>query len=101
MFKTLYSKLALVLTGLFCLVGIAFAVITIFSTDMYQQEVNQKLNKDLAQYIVDERNLIKNNRVNDKALKELFHMLMGINPSVEIYLLEALIRGAVHLDRST
>ena len=88
MFKTLYSKLALVLTGLFCLVGIAFAVITIFSTDMYQQEVNQKLNSNLAQYIVNERNLIVNNSVNEEALKDLFHMLMVINPSVEIYLLD-------------
>ena len=88
MFKTLYSKLALVLTGLFFLVGIAFAVITIFSTDMYQQEVNQKLNSNLAQYIVNERNLIENNRVNEAALKDLFHTLMVINPSVEIYLLD-------------
>ena len=88
MFKTLYSKLALVLTGLFCLVGIAFAIITIFSTDMYQQEVNQKLNRNLARYIVEERNLIQDNRVNQEALKDLFHMLMVINPSVEIYLLD-------------
>lgn len=88
MFKTLYSRLALVLTGLFFLVGIAFAVITIFSTDMYQKEVNQKLNKDLAQYIVNERNIIQNGKVNDEALKDLFHMLMVINPSVEIYLLD-------------
>ena len=88
MFKTLYSKLALVLTGLFCIVGIAFAIVTIFSTDMYQQEVNQQLNSNLAQYIVDERNLIEDGRVNEDALKELFHMLMVINPSVEIYLLD-------------
>lgn len=88
MFKTLYSKLALVLTGLFSLVGIAFAVITIFSADMYQQEVNQKLNKNLARYIVNERNLIVDNRVNEEALKDLFHTLMVINPSVEIYLLD-------------
>ncbi len=88
MFKTLYSKLALVLTGLFFIVGVAFAVITIFSTDMYQQEVNQKLNSNLAQDIVNGRNLIENNRVNEEALKDLFHMLMVINPSIEIYLLD-------------
>ena len=88
MFKTLYSKLALVLTGLFCLVGVAFAIITIFSADMYQQEVNQKLNSNLAQYIVNEKDLIKNKRINQDALKDLFHMLMVINPSIEIYLLD-------------
>ena len=88
MFNTLYSKLALVLTGLFCLVGIVFAVVTIFSTDMYQQEVNQKLNSNIAQYIVNERELINKSTVNEAALKELFHMLMVINPSIEIYLLD-------------
>jgi two-component system OmpR family sensor kinase len=88
MFKTLYSKLAIVLTGLFCIVGLIFVAITIFSTDMYQQEVNQKLNDNLAQHIVNEKLLIQNNRVNEDALKNIFHMLMVINPSIEIYLLD-------------
>ena len=64
MFKSLYSKLAAVLTGLFCLVGLAIIVVTIFSTDMYQQEVNQRLNNKLADHIVAERLLMQNNRVN-------------------------------------
>ena len=42
MFRSLYSKLAAVLTILFCLVGLAIIVETMFSTDMYQQEVNQQ-----------------------------------------------------------
>lgn len=88
MFRTLYSKLAFVLTGLFCLVGLSFAAVTVFSTDMYRQEVNQKLNRNLAQHIVNEKLLIKENQVNEEALKEIFHMLMVINPSIEIYLLD-------------
>ena len=88
MFKSLYSKLAAVLTGLFCLVGLAIIVVTIFSTDMYQQEVNQRLNNKLADHIVAERLLMQNNRVNQEALEDIFHMLMVINPSIEIYLLD-------------
>ena len=87
MFTSLYSKLAAVLTGLFFLVGLAIIVVTIFSTDMYQQEVNQRLNRQLAEHIVTTKLLMQDNRVNQEALEEIFHMLMVINPSIEIYLL--------------
>jgi two-component system OmpR family sensor kinase len=88
MFRSLYSKLAAVLTGLFCLVGLAIIVVTMFSADMYQQEVNQRLNSQLADHIVAERLLMRENRVNQEALEDIFHMLMVINPSIEIYLLD-------------
>jgi two-component system OmpR family sensor kinase len=88
MFSSLYSKLAVVLAGLFFVVGLSFVAVTVFSTEMYQQEVNQKLNSKLAEQIVSERLLMKDNRVNHQALEELFHMLMVINPSIEIYLLD-------------
>jgi two-component system OmpR family sensor kinase len=88
-FRSLYSKLAAVLTGLFCLVGLAFVAVTMFSAEMYQQEVIQKLNSQLAQQIVNEKLLMRNRRVNEKALEEVFHMLMVINPSIEIYLLDS------------
>jgi two-component system, OmpR family, sensor kinase len=88
MFKSLYSKLAAVLTVLFLLVGLSFIIVTLFSTEMYQQEVNQKLNSQLADHIVKEKLLMNNQQVNEGALKEIFHMLMVINPSIEIYLLD-------------
>ena len=88
LFNSLYSKLAIVLTGLFCLVGVAFVVVTLFSTEMYQQEVNQKLNSQIAEHIVKEKLLMRDNRINRKALEEVFHMLMVINPSIEIYLID-------------
>ena len=88
MFKSLYSKLAAVLTALFLMVGLVFIILTLFSTEMYQQEVNQKLNSQLADHIVKEKLLMNNQEVNEKALKEIFHMLMVINPSIEIYLLD-------------
>ncbi len=93
MFTSLYSKLAAVLTVLFTLVGLSFLIVTLFSTDMYQQEVNQKLNRNLAEQIVKERLLLHNQEVNQDALKDIFHMLMVINPSIEIYLLD--VRGNI------
>ena len=51
--------------------------------------MHQKLNKTLADHIVSEALLIKDQKINKDALKEIFHMLMVINPSIEIYLLDA------------
>ena len=56
---------------------------------MYQQEVNQRLNRQLAEQIVAEKLLMQENRVNQEALADIFHMLMVINPSIEVYLLES------------
>ncbi len=89
MLRSLYTKLALVLLGLFILTGISFVAISVYSTEKYQQEVNQKLNRKVADLIAAEKLILQDNRINDEALKEIFHMLMVINPSIEIYLLDA------------
>lgn len=88
MFRSLYAKIAAGLAALFLLIGLVFIGITVFSTDMYHQEINQKLNIGLAEQIVKERILMSEGQVNKEALKEIFHMLMVINPSIEIYLLD-------------
>ena len=86
--RSLYSRLAIVLLGLFLVVGITFIIVSIYTTEMYQQEVNQKLNRELARLIVAERLMIKDNRIDREALRDIFHMLMVINPSIEVYLLD-------------
>lgn len=88
MFRSLYSKLAIVLAGLFFILGLLLVGVIVFSAGMYQQEVNQKLNSTLAQQIVAEKLLMEDNRVNQEALEDIFHMLMVINPSIELYLLD-------------
>lgn len=93
MFTTLYGKLATVLIGLFCLIGAGTILLTIYTTKLYFQEVNQKLNQTLAERIVSEKILMQEGQVNETALEEIFHSLMVINPSIEVYLLDA--EGAV------
>ncbi|MDH5778177.1 MAG: sensor histidine kinase, partial [Gammaproteobacteria bacterium] len=88
MFNTLYSKLAASLFGLVVLIGLTFFLLVRYSTEMYQQELNQKLNSSLAEHIVAEEALLKNGKINRAALKEVFHMLMVVNPSIEVYLLD-------------
>lgn len=86
--RSLYSKLAFVLLGLFLVVGSTFVLVSVYSTDLYQQEVNQKLNREIARLIVGEKLIMQDNRINEGALKDIFHMLMVINPSIEVYLLD-------------
>ena len=77
MVKSLYSKLAVTLLGVFCLLGVSVFIATQFASDMYQQEVVQKLNRDLARQIVAQKILMQDHRINEKGLKEIFDMLMG------------------------
>jgi len=85
---SLYSKLSLILLGIFGLVGAVFVVSVTLTADLYQKEVNQKLNSDLAENIAAEYDLLENGTVNQEVLKNLFHNLMVINPSIELYLLD-------------
>jgi two-component system OmpR family sensor kinase len=87
--NSLYTKLSLVLLGLFIVIGIALVAISVVSTEKYQQEVNQKVNRELADLIVAEKIILQDNKINQEALKEIFHMLMVINPSIELYLLDS------------
>lgn len=87
MFHSLYSKLACVILILFALAGTLILAVFFPAVDMYHKEISQKLNRDLAKSIVKENLLVEANKVNEDALKNVFHMMMVINPSIELYLL--------------
>ena len=88
MFKNLYARLAAVLLGLFLLIGLLYILLTLYTTRLYFEEVNQKINRILAQHLVSEKILIKDGRVDEHALENVFHMLMVVNPVIEVYLLD-------------
>ncbi len=88
MFKTLHCQLAAVLLGLFCLIGVLFILLTLYTTRLYFQEVNQTLNRKLAQHLISEKKLMQAGRVNEEPLKHVFHALMVVNPGIEVYLLD-------------
>lgn len=88
MLRTLYSRLALTLFVLLCVVGLALVFLVRDTSALYQQEVAQKLNRSLAAHIVAEQALISDDEVDSEALEHLFHLLMVINPSIELYLLD-------------
>ncbi len=88
MLKNLYARLTAVLFGLFLLVGVLYIVLTLYTTRLYFQEVNQRVNHILAQHLVSEKILMQNGRVDEEALQNVFHMLMVVNPVIEVYLLD-------------
>jgi len=89
MFNSLYTKLVLVLFLLFIAIGGIFLAAAMYTAPMYQQEVSQQLNRDLAMYIVNEHVLIEDGKILQDNLGLLFHKAMIINPSLELYLLDA------------
>ncbi len=88
-FRTLYSRLALTLFVLLCLVGVILIQLIGHSSTLYQQEVSQKLNSKLAEHIAAGHTLVQDRKINRQALDQLFHQLMVINPSIELYLLDS------------
>jgi len=88
-FRTLYARLATVLVLLFITIGVGYTLISGSVVQRYLQELTQHFNRDLAQRLLDDGNLVVDGRLDDKALKSTFSAYMEINPSIEIYLLDA------------
>ena len=84
----LYSKLALATLMLFIALGGVLIVISAKTSEMYSLEITQHLNRDIALHAAEDMPLLVNGEINEKALKELAHHVMFINPIVEVYLLD-------------
>ncbi len=85
---TLYAQLALSLLALLVLLGAALGVVIRVTAGLYQQEVAQRLNRDLAAAIVEQSAPIRDGAVDRASLDDIFHSLMLVNPRIEIYLLD-------------
>ena len=89
MIRTLYGRLALVFAGLTLICGGFTAWLFMDATSRHQQEVLQRLSKDLATHIAGHTDLVKQLKWNRPAVDDLFNMLMVVNPSIEVYLIKA------------
>jgi two-component system OmpR family sensor kinase len=87
MLKSLYGKIALILFVLFLVIGLLNIFQTLMTTKLHIQEVDQRLNRSLAEYLASERDFFKNGRADVPELKRTFENLMHINPNIELYLL--------------
>ncbi len=88
MLRSLYGKLAVTLFIILCLFGLFFIQLLKYASEQYQQEVTQRLNETLADHMIADLNFFDNAKINKSALKKTFHMMMVINPNIEVYLLD-------------
>lgn len=92
-FRSLYSRIALVFAALILLFGGLCGGLDLVAAKNHQQEIIQRLSRGLAGHIAGHWPLTKQGRLDQQAVSELFHMLMIVNPSIELYLLDT--KGAI------
>ncbi|MBN3816432.1 two-component sensor histidine kinase, partial [Paraburkholderia sp. Se-20369] len=85
---TLTQRLSLVFSVLLLACSGASAWLQIRANDMREMEVVQGLSRDLAAHIAHITPLMDANGLRPDAVRTLFGQLMGVNPSVEVYLLD-------------
>jgi signal transduction histidine kinase len=67
------------------------------TSEMYSQEVTQRLNGSIAMYVTAEQQLIEGGVVNQSAIDLLGQRAMTINPTVEVYLIDPQGKILTHL----
>jgi len=86
--RTLYARLAITLAFTLGFAGLVYAVFIFATVQENIRHADQSLNRNLAKTLVAERNLVRENELDEQALKETFQAYMNVNPSIEIYLLD-------------
>lgn len=92
-FHSLYQRIALIFAFLLLFFGSLCGGLELIATKHQQQEIVQRLSRNLAKHIAEHWTLFKQNEFDNQAAEELFHMLMVVNPSIELYLLDT--EGAI------
>jgi len=88
MLKSLYAKLVAVLLGLVVFIGAIGVLFALYTERLYENEVNQRLNRDLSENLVAADVLLVDGEINEAGLEHVFHSLMVVNPRIECYLLD-------------
>ena len=92
----LSQRLSLVFSALLLACCAVSAWLQIRASDLHDQQVIQGVSHDLAAHIAQNGPLIDQTGPRADMLRALFSQLMAVNPSVEVYLLDA--NGAIRGD---
>jgi len=87
-FNSLFWKISAVFLLILLIISAVYIYISVITAEMYFQETRQKLDINVASHIASDNNFFKADTLNINALKEVFHNVMVINPSIEVYLLD-------------
>jgi signal transduction histidine kinase len=87
-FNSLTWKIGSTFLLILAILSAVYLYIAVWTAEMYYQETVQKMGSQIAPHIVDENNFFTNGETDEEVLKYLFHEIMVINPSLEVYLLD-------------
>ncbi len=87
-FNSLFWKISAVFLLILFIISAVYIYISVNTAEMYFQETRQKLDIKIASHISNEAEFFRNDSVNYDAMKNVFHNVMVINPSLEVYLLD-------------
>ncbi len=84
---SIFWKISAIFLLTLLVLSVVYLYISVYTAEMYFQEAGQKLNAEVAPHIAAENKCFINGETNEEVLKEVFHDVMIINPSIEVYLL--------------
>ncbi|GAB3229074.1 HAMP domain-containing histidine kinase [Algoriphagus aestuariicola] len=85
--RSLYWRISFSFILVLLLIGASYVYITASNAREYYQETTQKLNSEVAEYLIKEVNPFKDGKIDEEALGIIMHSMMAVNPSIEVYLL--------------
>lgn len=88
LFSTLFWKISIIFFSILLLLSSIYTLISVDTVKMYFQEASQKLNLQIAPHIVSDYKCFDQGKPNQEELKKVFHDVMIINPSLELYMLD-------------
>lgn len=87
-FNSLTWKIGSTFLLILTILSAVYLYIAVWTAEMYYQEAAQKMGAQIAPQIVNENEFFSNGKPDNEVLKKLFHHIMVINPSLEVYLLD-------------
>ncbi|MGK0273186.1 MAG: signal transduction histidine kinase [Cocleimonas sp.] len=88
MFQSLYSRLALVLLGVFLTMGILLFWFFQQASMVTQNIASQRLHKEFAVNVVRDLGVTNGDDFDPQRIKEAFHQMMIIGPTLELYIVD-------------
>lgn len=88
LFNSLVWRIGIVFLAILLTLSAVYVYIAAWTAEMYYQEAVQKLGAEIAPHIASGNNCFINGEANEEVLRDVFHDVMVINPSIEVYLLD-------------
>lgn len=83
----LFLRLSLTFFVILLSIGLLYFYYSLNIAEMHFQEKNQRLNAGIAEGITQELKPFLDGKLNEEAADHIMHYMMGVNPSIEVYLL--------------